>query len=204
MQLFQDFLDRSKQLNQTPATTAKLPYHAPNSHYKFIYQGLILPNLPAPLHYLNFIGLLGSLNTAMLRPENVITTTALDTASILCSSSPHMVGQSNHYSIQHDCVFTAQYFQFANKERITGHFPQFHIQREDSELSFDLKITTSTTISYFTKLRMNLAEHWSLLCQCQGSVCYKNQHFQIEQLGSFEFARSIQFPYFAVAFFAIK
>ena len=29
MQLFQDFLDRSKQLNQTPATTAKLPYHAP-------------------------------------------------------------------------------------------------------------------------------------------------------------------------------
>ena len=74
MQLFQDFLDRSKQLNQTPATTAKLPYHAPNRHYKFIYQGLILPNLPAPLHYLNFIGLLGSLNTAMLRPENVITT----------------------------------------------------------------------------------------------------------------------------------
>ena len=204
MQLFQDFLDRSKQLNQTPATTAKLPYHAPNRHYKFIYQGLILPNLPAPLHYLNFIGLLGSLNTAMLRPENVITTTALDTASILCSSSPHMVGQSNHYSIQHDCVFTAQYFQFANKERITGHFPQFHIQREDSELSFDLQITTSTTISYFTKLRMNLAEHWSLLCQCQGSVRYKNQHFQIEQLGSFEFARSIQFPYFAVAFFCYQ
>lgn len=58
-QLFQDFLDRSKQLNQTPATTAKLPYHAPNRHYKFIYQGLILPCLPAPLHYLNFIGLLG-------------------------------------------------------------------------------------------------------------------------------------------------
>ena len=88
MQLFQDFLDRSKQLNQTPAATAKLPYHAPKHHYKFIYQGLILPNLPAPLHYLNFIGLLGSLNTAMLRPENVITTSALDTASILCSSSP--------------------------------------------------------------------------------------------------------------------
>ena len=45
MQLFQDFLDRSKQLNQTPAATAKLPYHAPKHHYKFIYQGLILPNL---------------------------------------------------------------------------------------------------------------------------------------------------------------
>ncbi len=41
MQLFQDFLDRSKQLNQTPAATAKLPYHAPKHHYKFIYQGLI-------------------------------------------------------------------------------------------------------------------------------------------------------------------
>ncbi|WP_168461098.1 XapX domain-containing protein [Acinetobacter sp. A1] len=204
MQLFQDFLDRSKQLNQTPDALCKLPYHAPKHHYKFIYQGLILPALPAPLHYVNFLGLLGHLNSNMLRTEQMLNGSALDTASIHCSTSPHMVGQTNHYSMQHDCKFSRHNFQFAHKERITGRFPQFRIQRDDSELSFDLQITTSTTISYFTKLRMNLAEHWSLLCQCEGDIRYKDQHFEIQQLGSFEYARSIQFPYLAVAFFCYQ
>ena len=81
MQLFQDFLDRSKQLNQTPATTAKLPYHAPNQKYKIIHQGLIIPDLPAPLHYLNFRSLMGQPNVPILRNESAICSTAQDTAT---------------------------------------------------------------------------------------------------------------------------
>ena len=66
MQFLQDFLDRSKQLNQTPAVSQhNLAYHGPNQKYKIIHQGLTLPDLPAPLHYLNFLSI-GQPNAPML------------------------------------------------------------------------------------------------------------------------------------------
>jgi hypothetical protein len=62
MWLFQDFLDQSKQLNQAPSRS--LPaYHPPNKKYKIIHQALTIPNLPAPLHYLNFLSMIGQPNT---------------------------------------------------------------------------------------------------------------------------------------------
>ena len=61
MQLFHDLLDQSKQLNQAPFQ-AQLAYHAQKGRYKTIHQGLIIPNLPAPLHYLNFLSIIGQPN----------------------------------------------------------------------------------------------------------------------------------------------
>ena len=74
MQMFQDFFDRSKQLNQAPhqLKLEQLPFHAPNQKYKIIHQGLIIPNLPAPLHYLNFLSLIGQPNAPMLRNDSAI------------------------------------------------------------------------------------------------------------------------------------
>ncbi|MFH7767621.1 DUF6670 family protein [Acinetobacter sp. BSP-28] len=203
MQLFQDLFDRSKQLNQAPLQS-RLAYHAQKGRYKIIHQGLMIPNLPAPLHYLNFISLIGQPNAAMLRNESAIQTTALDTATTIASISPHMVGQLNSYSVSKDCRFSKGHFQFSDRETIHGSFPHFHIQRKDKELSFDLSIRTSNIISYFTQLRMGLADHWSLLCQCEGQLTYKEQKFEIQQMGCFEYARSINFPYLPLAFFTYQ
>ena len=66
MWLFQDFLDQSKQLNQTPSWS--LPaYHPPNKKYKIIHQALTIPNLPAPLHYLNFLSETGTISPISFR-----------------------------------------------------------------------------------------------------------------------------------------
>ena len=54
MAFLQDLLDRSKQLNQTPAVQADLACHGPNKKYKYIHHRFVIPNLPAPLHYFNF------------------------------------------------------------------------------------------------------------------------------------------------------
>ncbi len=172
MQLFHDLLDQSKQLNQAPFQ-AQLAYHAQKGRYKTIHQGLIIPNLPAPLHYLNFLSIIGQPNAPMLRNESAIHS-------------------------------KKEYFQFADREMISGNFPHFRIQRKDKELSFDLSITTSNIISYFTKLRMSLAEHWSLLCQCEGEIIYKEQKMAIRQMGCFEYARSINFSYLPLAFFTYQ
>ena len=71
MWLFQDFLDQSKQLNQAPSRS--LPaYHPPNKKSKIIPQALTIPNLPAQLYCLHFLGLIGPPDTPMFRDNNAI------------------------------------------------------------------------------------------------------------------------------------
>ena len=171
MWLFQDFLDQSKQLNQAPSRS--LPaYHPPNKKYKIIHQALTIPNLPAPLHYLNFLSMIGQPNTPMFRNNSAIRTTPLDTATVLASSSPHMAGQQNRYSISAECSFQEKTFKFANKEQLMGAFPKFQIQRKDTELSFEIEITTTPLISHFTKLPLiNISPNCVLVLLSIGLYC---------------------------------
>jgi hypothetical protein len=204
MRLLQDFLDQSKQLNQTPKLEKYPTYQLVNKKYKIIHQGLILPDLAAPLHYLNFFSLIGQPNIPILANRNAVQTTSLDTATVICSSSPHMVGQFNHYSIKKDCHFQHNIFDFSNREVFTGCFPDFQFHRYDEELSIHLRIRTLPLITYFTKLSFSLAEYWSLACECEGEVSYKGKRYQIKGFGSFEYARSFNLPYLPVCFFCYQ
>lgn len=205
MTLFQDFLDQSKQCNRASQRSYEsLPYHPPNKKYKIIHNALIIPNLPAPLHYLNFHSLIGQPNSPIFQNNSSSQSHGVDIATVLASTSAQMVGHLHTYSIQNECSFLQDKFQFSDREQITGHFPEFFVEREDSELSFKLKITTTNTISHFLKIRMSLAEYWSSLCFCEGEVIYKQQKIHIKQIGSFEYARMVNFPYVSYAFFTYQ
>ncbi|WOE31319.1 MULTISPECIES: DUF6670 family protein [unclassified Acinetobacter] len=202
MSLLQDFLDLSKHLNQASLDPHKvLRYHPPNQRFKSVVIGLKLPGLPAPLHYFQFVTVLGLPNSALLHNQSAIQTTALDTATVCSSISLHMVGQLNCYSIAQECQFEFDKLQFGHQHAISGNLPHLKLSRTDPELSFDIDVQTFRQIIYFAKLRLGLAEHWSLPALCQGSVTYKNQKYQIEGLASFEFAKMVNFPYMPFAFY---
>lgn len=208
MRLFQDFLDQSKQLNQAQEPI-ELFYHPSKDKYKIIHQKLVLVNLPAPLHYLNFFSLIGQPNNSVFCNQNEILTTALDTATVLASTSAHMVGQLSTYSIQHDCQFQIDdqckvKFEFGQKEQVFGKIPNFVMQRQDSELSFDLKITTLPLVSHFIHLKFGFAEHWSLVAHCEGCIQYKDQKYAIQQYAAFEYMRMVNFPYLPYALYTYQ
>lgn len=205
MQLFQDFFDQSKKLNQAPlCKNKKLPCHGQTQKYKIILIGLKIPNLPAPLHYLNFFAQIGQSRLPILRNEHLIQTYALDTVSVMSSISPHMVGQLNSYSLNKDCIINDAEFNFAGREHILSGSTHFEFRRDDSELSFELNAETTPLVSCFSKLRMGLAEHWSALSYCTGEVIYKGERIAIEQQGALEFARSWNFPYFPVVYYCLQ
>jgi len=122
----------------------------------------------------------------------------------MCSISPHMVGQFNHYSIEKDCSLKDDHYQFGDKYTLRGKLPHFQLKREDLELSANLKITTFPVMSCFTKFKLGLYEHWSLLCQCEGELIYKDEVFKIDQLGSFEYTRAINLPYLPLCFYTYQ
>lgn len=203
MQLLMNFVDESKQLNQAQFPY-KLDYHGQKGRFKIIHQGLMIPGLPAPIHYFNFLTIIGQPNVPMLRNEYAIKTNALDTVSLITSISPHMVGHFHGYSIQNECEINSADFKFGEKERLSGSIPYFRLSRKDEELSVDLKIETKPIISHFTKLKLGLFDHWSLLCHCSGQIVYKGQSHSIDQLGSFEYARAINIPYLPLNFFTYQ
>ncbi len=196
--------DLSRQLNLQPKAVQNPPYHAPQGRYKIVHQSLVIPGLPAPLHYLNFFSFIGQPNIPIWINPDAVLNHPLDTATVLVSASPHMAGHLKCYSISKECEFGFNHFRFAQTDSIDGQFPQFHFHREDSEFAVDLQITTTPEISYFSKLPFNLAEHWSVLCHCQGQVSYQNQHYQIAGLGSFQYARSVHLPSVSLCFYTYQ
>lgn len=198
MQLLMNVNHESKQHSQA-SFPYKLDYHAPKGRYKIIHQAIIIPNLDAPFHYLNFISFMGQPNIPILHNPYAIQTDVLDTVSTMCSTSPHMVGQFQHYSAREDCLFKSiderSIFKFGDKEQLEGTIPHFHLSRQDNELSVELDIELKPVISQFSKIKLGLFDHWSVLCQCTGNLNYKGQNYSIHQLGSFEFVRAVNLPY---------
>ena len=208
MLLFQDFLDQSKQLNQAQKHV-ELNYHPPKDKYKIVHQKLIIADLPAPLRYLNFCSFIGQANNPVFRNQSAIQTSALDTATVLASTSPNMLGQLSSYSIAQDCLFDIDQegiadFKFAHKEQVQGQRPTFKILREDDELSFNLNIQTNNLTSHLLNLKFGFVEHWSLVAQCEGEIKYKEQVFNIQHSGAFEYARLVNFPYVSYSFYTYQ
>lgn len=81
-------------LNKSEALT----FYPPKGLFKIVYQALILPNLPEPFYYLNFISLIGQPRIPICYNASAITTTAIDTATVLVSSSASTVGHLKSYS----------------------------------------------------------------------------------------------------------
>lgn len=199
MQLFQDLLDRSKQFYQAPPQPVAL--HAQQGRYKIIHQAIKIPNLPAPLHYLNFYSLIGQPRAPIFQQPHLNIQKPLQVATVLASSSMHSVGHFHAYDIAQDCSFQEQQFQFAEREQLSGQLPYLKLERQDSELSFKLNIQSLDLVSYFCQLRWSLGQYWSLPCQCQGQVIYKDQVYAIDQLGVVEYGRAIDFSWLPLAFY---
>lgn len=202
MQLFQDLINRAKQFNQAPTCPEQL--HAQQGRYKIIHQALKIPNLPAPLHYLNFYSLIGQPRAPIFEQSHLNITQALDVATVLVSTSMHSVGHFHAYDIQQQFEYQNSLFNFDGREILSGHLPHVRFTRHDDELSLDLNIKTLDSGRCFYQLPWSLGQFWSLSCQCLGQLHYAGQTYPIEQRGVLEYARSINFAYLPFAFYVYQ
>lgn len=181
-----------------------LAYHPPKGLFKIVYQGVILPNLPAPLHYFNYISLIGQPRIPICYNASSIHTTALDTATVLASNSLHSVGHLKTYSIKQQCLFETDQYQFDDVDVIHGQIPTIHLKRDDDELSCDLNIQILDMASNFSALQWGVADYWSSLCQCSGVIQHKEKKYQIDGVGRFKYARAIYLPFLPLCFYTYQ
>ena len=187
-------------LNKSEALT----FYPPKGLFKIVYQALILPNLPEPFHYLNFISLIGQPRIPICYNASAITTTAIDTATVLVSSSASTVGHLKSYSAKEQCQLEQDRYQFLDVDQIQVDFPNYYFKRDDEELSCQLKVNIGSEIENHSALQWGVGDYWYVRCQCEGEITYKKQKYQIEAQGILKHARAIYLPFIAFHFFTYQ
>lgn len=191
-----------KQLNLNKSDA--LTFYPPKGLFKIVYQALILPNLPEPFHYFNFISLIGQPRIPICYNASAITTTAIDTATVLVSSSVATVGHLKSYSAKEQCQLDMDQYQFLDVDHIQADFPDYYFTRTDEELSCQLKVRLCGNIENHSALQWGVADYWYAACRCEGEIIYKKQKYQIEAKGVLKHARAIYFPFIAFHFFTYQ
>lgn len=179
-------------------------YQPSRGFFKIVYQGLILPNLPAPLRYFNYISLVGQPRIPICYNAHTITTSAIDTATVLVSNSQHSEGHLKTYSIRRQCEFDSEQYKFDKTDLIEWKIPKIHLHRLDLEMGCDLTIHISENISNNSALQWGVSDYWSTLCLCEGEVFYKGQKYQVEGLGRFKHARALHLPFLSLCFYTCQ
>ena len=191
-----------KQLNLNKSDA--LTFYPPKGLFKIVYQALILPNLPEPFHYLNFISLIGQPRIPICYNASAITTTAIDTATVLVTSGLSTVGHLKSYSAKEQCQLEQDRYQFLDVDQIQVDFPNYYFKRIDEELSCQLTVNIRAEIENHSALHWGVGDYWYARCQCEGEITYKKQKYQIEAQGILKHARAIYLPFIAFHFFTYQ
>lgn len=179
---------------QQPPNLDRLQWF-PNIQYKTIHYGLVFLNLPAPLHYLNFLTLLGVPNIPVLHNSAAITTTELDTALVFNSCSLNHLSCLHDYSIQDDCNQASEVLDFGQDIKIFKHSNHLQLTQQHSELKLELQIQLYPPKYKSHPLNLGMMEQWLCHARMQGTLQYKEQHYQIQSTGIFSYAKTMQLPF---------
>ncbi|AOA59385.1 hypothetical protein [Acinetobacter larvae] len=183
----------------------KYQLYPPNFWYRTVLQGLIVPELPPPLHYFNFRAVMGLDYLPIVQYPAPHSASAKECAVVMSSISAHMNGHFRQYNLAEHCYFNTAHYNYADHSALLGQFPSFVLHRWDDELSVTLNIHTQTSqYTCYSRFWFDLFEFWSMPCWVEGSLYYKQQHYSIAHWGSFEYARSLHMPYVQPAFYCYQ
>ncbi|WP_405138721.1 DUF6670 family protein [Nocardia sp. NBC_01388] len=178
-----------------PATA----FHPPRGWHSTVHYGLMLPNLPAPLNFIDVIAVIGQPRITLWNNHHLVETSAADTASLLIGTGVEFPGQFRGYRVGRDLELApdSSLVRFGDDLRIEGAYPNFTVTYRNPAFDLDLRVRATDKISHFVKLRGGLYDHWSLLCQYEGVVTYQGETLEISGLNTLEYARGahIKLPF---------
>lgn len=181
-------LDRSHAINGKPVSLPlALRPHIPN---RTVHFGLMLPNLPAPHHFLNIITVIGQPRAVIFRNSHLIRTTAMDTANLLVGTATGTPDHFKGYSVQRDCELAsdASFLRFGNDLVVEGRYPDFVVRREGHAFNLELQVRATDKIAHFARMAGGLYDHWSILCEYQGHVEQAGVKTPLKGLCTYEYA----------------
>lgn len=191
----------SHAVNGTPYDP-NTPFHPPRGRYRTVHYGLMFPGLPAPLNFLDFITVIGQPKVRAFRNAHLIETSAADTANLLAGTAVRFPGQFRGYQVARDLELApdASLIRFGEDFALRGSYPNFLVTYRNPEFRADLRVRATDKIAHFAKLRGGLYDHWSLLCEYEGTVDHQGTRYDLSGLSTLEYARAVAVDLFLTFF----
>ncbi len=195
LRMTQRLINHSHRLNGDPFDPAT-PFHPPTKRHSTVHYGLMFPGLPAPLNFLDLVTVIGQPPTALMNNKHLIETTASDTASLLIGAGVQFEGQFRGYQVERDLQLAADssMLRFGDEFVFEGTYPDFRVRYDGATFQADIQVTASDKVAHFTRLPGGLYDHWSVLCEYDGTVTHDGTTTSLSGLSTLEYARAVALP----------
>ncbi|HEV7193252.1 MAG TPA: DUF6670 family protein [Jatrophihabitantaceae bacterium] len=151
-----------------PAT----PFGPPHGRYSTVHYGVMIPGLPEPHRFLDVIAVIGQPPVALWRNSHLVQTSDRDTVSLLTATGAMTTDQLQGYSVAEDCELSpdGSSLRFGDRLLFEGSYPDYSVRITHPQVTADLHLHATGSVTHFARLPGGLYDHWSLLCQYTGRI----------------------------------
>ncbi|WP_408896654.1 DUF6670 family protein [Nocardioides sp. R1-1] len=194
-------------VNRGPALSAR-PFDAPEQlvphtagrGYAWSHNGVMIPNLPAPIRFLSMttgVGASGApISDILHRPHHV--GGPRNRAAVNVSSAATAPGFWRDYRIDTECTLArdGSLLTFGEDVALRGRYPDYHLTTSTPGLDVDVELRCSDVVTWF--VHTPVYRHLSLLTHYDGTVTHDGVVHRVSGECAFEHARAMG-PYTVTA-----
>lgn len=157
--------------------------------YGWTHYGVMIPDLPAPHHYLSIMVMAGMPGQSAFDVDEVVSTSPRDTVTVSISTAA--AAQYRSLSMTSECTLQSdgRHLQFGSFLTISGHHPEFSVEARIPGLEFDLHFAMADRATWFVKGLPY--DHLSLLGSFEGAIHTDDSALDVSGKGNIEYARCV-------------
>ncbi|MDF3031163.1 MAG: hypothetical protein K0R03_1721 [Moraxellaceae bacterium] len=174
----------------------RCPPHAGAGPYGVTHYGVMIPDLPAPHHFLACAAILGG--TGMRAFDNDAVAQRYGgprrAATLVHGTAAAVDGHFTHYALPEGMTLKedGSLLRFGAALELSGRYPAFRVRSERPGFALDLALTATGECTWFA--HSAVYQHLSLLTRYHGTLTHEGKVLPVAGLCTYEYARGLS-PY---------
>jgi len=186
-------INRTRDLNRQPFDHAT-SVATPHGRWGIVHYGIMVPNLPDPFRFFDAIVILGTARAPIFGKRSLAAGDPGDSAWILTGSAVTPNG-FEQYSIADQCDMSddGAHLRFGDQLAIDRTISGITLSASRPQASVQLTLNPTSAVSHFAHIP-GVYDHWSVLCQAEGTFTAGDNSLTRKTLCTYEYARAVNLP----------
>lgn len=184
MGIFDDAEERSRR----PFAEASIMVpNVDSKRFGWTHYGVMIPDLPEPHRFFSAMSLIGATGSLAFDNDHALADEPRRNASVVAGTAASHPAHFGNYSVGRDFVSEpdGSLVRFGDALTISGRYPDYHLTGRFGDVTADLRLTTSDTVTWF--VRNPVYKHLSLLTEYRGRFSTGSSAHEVSGLCAFEY-----------------
>jgi hypothetical protein len=156
-----------------------------------VHYGIMIPDLPAPHHFLATMIVIGRAGFRAWDDDTTIKTTARDSVTLSHGTAATSHDPFSFYSARAECELAkdGSLLRFGEDLTVSGLYPTYRLQSRRPGFAVDIELAATGEIAWFIK--SPVYDHLALFAQYRGTIEHDGQSSEVSGLCTYEYAAAI-------------